>query len=474
MTATTPAPDLAHRVADRLRVEGPWEVLGERSRKFEVHLQGTSVELERGPIAVEGYGLRLFRRATDGMGVGFQASTDFSTEGVAAVLRDAEMTARYSRFPASSVELPARGQPAAQVPVVDPKLWDDPAGALREYVSIVLAAFGGRPRVVPTFGSVRATLTEVSLANSSGLQLTFPETRVDLELGVKAFGGPEGAPPGEFWVTRQGRRLEPELVSGSVDDWCGYAADVRRAVSPPSGDQAVVLPTEVLAGILPDVLGFRFTGRARLRKLAPEPGTTVAPPHVNIRDEGDYPWGPGSGPYDDEGTPRQRHPLLQQGAVAGLLYDSLYASVFSSPPTGCAERSGYEVGAFRAWADLRFPHRPVGRESTLVVAPGDGGTTEELVEAAREGILVTQLGWARPEPYAGTFGGEIRIGYRIRGGKLAEPIRGGTVGGSVLGPPGSPSLLANTEAIGRKVELCHHLASPAFLVRPLSVAGSTA
>lgn len=467
MSATGSTSDLAFRLADRIRVDGPWDVVAERSRRFEVHLQGTSVELERGPILVEGYGLRLIRPHGDGVGTGFQASTDLSPEGIKAVISDAEATARHTEFPARSVELPTGKGRAHDVPVVDPKLWADPAGTVRAYVDALLHSFEGRKGVVPTFGSVKAVLSELSISNSAGLRVAYPSTSVELELGVKAFGGPEGGPPGEFWVTRLSRRTEPELAHTAVDAWCRHAADVRRAAPPPSGEQAVLLPPDVLTGILPQVVGFRFSGFARLRKIAPETGSVVAPEHVSIRDQGDYPWSIGSAPYDDEGTPRARHPLVDGGKVGRLLYDSLYAAAFSTQSTGSGVRAS--IGPL---SGLRFVHRPAPGPSTLVIDPGDGGTMDELAEAAGDGILVTQLGWANPNPVSGAFGGEVRIGYRIRGGKIAEPVRGGTVGGIVLAPPGAPSMLANTVAIGDRVELCDRLASPPILVRPLTVAGA--
>lgn len=474
MSAGLPSSELASRIADRLRTEGPWDVIGERSRKFEIHLRGTSVEMERGPMTIEGYGLRLIRSHGDGVGVGFQASSDLSESGVGAVVRDAELTARHSVFPARSVELPSGGHPGAEVPVVDPRVWRDPPAALREYVEQLLAPFEGRKEAAPTFGSVKATLSEISLANSVGLKVAYLATLVELEIGVKSSGGPEGRPPGEFWVTRSGRRLEEETLASSVDEWCRYARDARGAAPPPNGDQAVILAPEVMSGILPEVLGARFTGWARLRKIAPEPGSIVAGPQVTIWDEGDYPWGVGSAPYDDEGTPRRRNPLIEKGTVRSLLYTAVHASAFSCRSTGSATRTE-PPGAprFTPLSDLRFAHRPWPTESTLVVVPGDGGTLEELAEAAGEGIYVTQLGWANPSQVSGSFGGEIRIGYRIRGGKLAEAVRGGTVGGLVLAQTGAPSMLVNSERIGRDVELHGRLAAPPILVRPLSVAGSS-
>ena len=467
MTARSPTSDLAHRVAEGIHAPAPWEVIGERSTRYEVHLQGSSVELVRGPVTVEGYGVRLFRPRGEALGTGFLASTDLSPKGIAGAVEAAEQTAHLTEFPAKSVELPTGKGAAPEVPIVDLKLWKDPARAVGEYAEVLLRAFDGRRGIVPSFGSVKATLGEVSLANSAGLRVAYPSTHIDLELAVKAFGGPEGRPPGEYWVTETSRRLEPENTSRSVDAWCRYAADVRRAGNPPSGEQAVILPTDVLSGIIPPVLGFRCTGAARLRQLAPEVGSTLAAASVTIHDEGDYPWSTGSGPYDDEGTPRARRPLIERGAVKGLLYDALYASAFGTRSTGNGIRGDAGPNAL-----LRFAHAPVPGPSTLVVAPGDGGTVDELAEAAGEGVLVTQFGWARPDSISGAFGGEIRIGYRIRGGKLAEPVRGGTVGGTVLSTPGQRSLLADVGAVGSQASLADGFVSPPLLVRNLTVAGA--
>jgi len=62
--------DTAFRVAEALRVDGPWEVFGERSRRYEIHFNGRSIEMVRGPISLEGYSLGLFRQRDGGAGVG--------------------------------------------------------------------------------------------------------------------------------------------------------------------------------------------------------------------------------------------------------------------------------------------------------------------------------------------------------------------------------------------------------------------
>jgi len=472
MTGSSPLPDAAFRVADRLRAPEPWEVYAERSRRFEIHLGGRSIEMVRGPIALEGYGIRVLRAREGKTGSGFQASTDFSDPGIRSTVADAESVSRYSEFPAKRVELPgASGKALHTVEIVDQRLWDDPLRAVEGYVEELLRGFDGRKGVVPSFGSVRATLSETSLANSAGLKVSYLNTTVDFEVAVKAFGGPEGAPPGEYWVNSTSRRLETDRLSTDIDAWCRYAKDVRRAAPPPTGNLPVVLPPGVLAGILPPVLGYRFTGVARLRKMAPVLGDPVAADSVTVQDDGLRPWSPASSPVDAEGNPRAGRPLVTAGAVAGLLYDAMHAAAFEVETTSSASR-GMGPEGFTDWR--RFTHPPRVSTSTLSVAPGRGGTEAELIEQAGDGIWVQQLGWASPDSISGAFGGEIRIGYRIRHGKLAEPIRGGTVGGFVLAPPGRPSLLRDVAAVGAKVELFDTIVTPPLLVRPLVVAGAAA
>jgi len=466
MISPESATPVSFRVADKLHLGAPWEVFGERARRYELHFNGRVIEVIRGPLVVEGYGVRIFRAHGERTGIGFQASTDATESGIALAVNDATQIATHSDFPAKRVDLPSSAA-SPGVEAVDPKLWASPLPYLQEYVDALLAPFDSIKDAVPSFGSVRATLTETSIANSAGLHVTYPHTTIALELAVKAFGGSEGVPPGEYWVNQLTRRVDPESAGDPVPSWCSYAEDARRAVAPPNGELPVVLPAHVLAGILPSVLGFRWTGAARLRELAPASGTVVGVPGLNVDDDGRFPWAPNTAPVDDEGVTTRRRTLIGGGAVDELLYDVLHAGAFEVPSSGNGLR-GLSFG-HRDW--LRFVDAPGAGSSTLIVEPGTGGSDAEIAEIASDGIWLQQLGWASPDAISGAFGGEIRIGYRIRNGKLAEPVRGGTIGGTVVALPGTPSLLSCIAAIGSEARLVDDLSSPTLLVKPLTVAG---
>ncbi|MGD1100260.1 MAG: TldD/PmbA family protein [Thermoplasmata archaeon] len=459
---------VAFRVGEQLAGKEPWEVFGERIRHYEIHLSGDKVEMTRGPITLEGYGIRVFRGRERETGVGYQASNDLSAEGVATALADAERAAAHAVFPTTRLELPTgRGATGGIVEVLDRGLWEYPMDTLESYVAALRAAFEGRKEFAISFGSVRATLSNTSICNSSGLRTGYGHTTLDLEFAVKAFGGPEGPPPGEYWLNDSNRRSLPAELSVRVGRWCRYAEDVRRGRPPPTGEVAVVLPPQVLAGILPVVFGGRFTGSAQQRKMAPEPGMKLGSELATVFDDGRIPWAPMSSPVDDEGVPQRRRTLLDRGVVSEILYDTLYANAFDTRPTGNGFR-GLSSG-FRTW--YRFLHPPAVSPSSIVVAPGDGGTDVELVEAAHEGIWIQQIGWSAPDPLTGAFGGEIRLGYRIRDGKLAESVRGGTVGGIALASEGSSSLFSRLEAVGSHPAFSELVYSPPILVRSLTVGG---
>jgi TldD protein len=472
MTTNPPGTGTASRVADSLRgrVPEPWEVYGERSRRYEIHLNGPRVELVRGPILLEGCGVRLLRRRAPVLGVGFQATTDLSENGLRDAVARAEVVARHAEFPAPRAELPGAGVGGTAPEILDPQLAGDPAEALARHVDALVAAFEPERDVELSFGSVKATVTDTSIANSSGLVGSYAHTVVETEVAVKASGGAEGRPPGEYWVTEATRRLDTDRLPSRVRDWARFARDARTARNPPNGEMPVVLPPEVLAEVLPTAFSFRFGGVAKLWGLAPEVGTELAGPELEVSDDGRVPWALQSRPIDDEGVAPQRRSLISAGRASEFLYDTLFASALGAASTGNAVRRG-ELGT-QSWR--RFCLLPAPSATTIVVPEGNGGTDEELVETAGEGLWVQQIAMGQPDPVTGAFGGEIRIGYRIRDGRLAEPVRGGTVGGRVISTPGQPSLVKDLSSAGSRAQLSGGVLSPTLLVGRLTVSGEAA
>ncbi len=456
-------------VASRLagKLSPPWDLFLQRVRHYEVHLQGDRIEMRRGPVEVQGFGLRLFRPAGGRVGVGFAAATDDSAESLDRAIQNAEATAPLSPSPTTTVSLPKSGGPAPTLPLVDARLWETPEDALEGYALELVGAVDPRGGVVASFGSARASLTESAILNSEGCARSYRETRLETEFAVKSSGGPEGRPPGEYWINRAERGIPSEGLAAEVASWCERARDVRRARPPPNGAQNVIFPPTVLADILPNIVGFRFGGVAAVRKMAAPAGTEVADPRVTITDDGLLPMANGSSPFDDEGSPRGRTPLIERGKAARTLVDRIHAGALNLDPTGHANREPMELANW-----FRFGAAPGPQPTTLVLAPGDAGSDEELIEAAGEGLWLDQLGYAFPDGATSAFGGEVRLGYRIQGGRRGEPVRGGTVGGFALGPAETTPLLSGVRGVGSRAQLVNRLSSPPLWVHDFPVASA--
>jgi PmbA protein len=461
--------DTAFRVGDALKskTKAPWEVYAERVERFEIHLNGSRVELRREPIRLEGFGVRLFRSKGKVTHVGFASSTDLGDAAIQSIAKQAEENARYAEFPSTGVELPAGAKPWPRHTASDRALAENPSDALESYVHTLISSFDGMADIVPSFGSVKATRGETTLANSAGLECRYPFTLFELEFAVKSTGGPEGSAPGEYWVNERSRHMDTKSLPDEVQRWSRLAREVRRAKELPTGSLPVILPTPVLSEILPAVLGYRLSGAAELRKLALEVGAEVANPKIVVQDDGTLPLGVGTAPCDDEGAPQGRRTLIEGGKVVSRIYDSLHGSAFGKASTANGKR---DSPLFPGW--FHFNHAPAVRTTNMVLSGPGAGTDEELAESIMDGVWVDQIGFSSPDPVAGTFGGEIRMGYRIRHGKLAEPLKGGTVGGLVVATPGTPSILSSIVAMGSVSRLSGPLKAPACRIDGLSLAGA--
>ncbi|MCI4358249.1 MAG: TldD/PmbA family protein [Thermoplasmata archaeon] len=468
MTAPFSSAETAFRVADRVRrAPGPWDVYGEAIRRFEIHINGDQVEMTRGPIQLEGYGYRVIAPHNGGVRVGFAGSTDVSTAGVARTIEEATIASRFSSFPAKDVSLPGSLPSSGTVLSADPELWARPEASIERFVSEVLAPFDGRKDVRPSFGSLRVALIDVTFANSSGAKASFQRTSAELEFAVRSTAGPEGPGSGEYWVNQRSCCLDHRAIASQGLEWSRKARDAGSASPTPPGVRQVLLPPEVLSEILPATLGFRLGGQAALRGMMPPKGSAVGGANIDLWDDGLYPYGLASAPWDDEGVLHAKRPLIQSGEFREPIYDVLHGRALSDQSTGGGRR---DTATLSPW--FHFMIRPNPGPSTMVLGPGDGGSDQEMIEALGEGLWVDQLGYSFPDPVSGAFGGEIRLGYLVKDGKLSTPVRGGTVGGVALAAPGEPSLLRSVSAVGGRPTLVGQLSAPALSVGSLSVAGA--
>jgi PmbA protein len=259
----------------------------------------------------------------------------------------------------------------------------------------------------PVYGFVTSGVSTVAVATSAGF--AGEQTSTDaMALALAATEESSGYAEQTSWAVRG---VDPAQVA---HDAVELAARTTGAAEPRPGSYRAVLGPYALGELLQYFAEDTFSGLALLEErsyLAGRLGERCFDEKVSIADDAlDARGLPKS--FDFEGVPKQRVPLVENGVLRGAVWDLASAARAgdSVRTTGNAPPPGV-----RRWGPAPF---------ALSVAGGDADSVDELVELVGDGIYVTRLHYLGiVEPRQGILTGMTRDGtFRIRGGKLAEPL----------------------------------------------------
>ncbi|HWN72578.1 MAG TPA: TldD/PmbA family protein [Solirubrobacterales bacterium] len=388
--------------------------------------------------------------------VGYAYGTDLSEAGVAAIAaRAAEAAAA-----ADEDEFAASPQPAeieALPGLSDPSVGEwETSRAAELALAVERTALESDPRLVGVEQAVYADAAEqVAIASSTGVAGEYENSSCYAYLQALAEG--EGARETGlgFGLARGPRGLDPEAIGAEGAE---RALEMIGAGKPESRTCPVVLDPTVAAsfvGLIGGGLGAKAVQRGR-SPLAGRLGEEVASEVFVLHDDGREPEGPASAPFDGEGVPRRRTPLIEAGRLRSYLYDTYTANREGGASTGNASREGYRS-------------LPSVSASNLVVAPGSH-SFEELLAQAGEGVFVNDVAGLHSgvNPVTGVFSVGAS-GRMIRGGALAEPVREFTIAGELV------AMLGAVEAAGaasRWVPFGGSVSTPPLLIAEMAISGS--
>jgi len=182
--------------------------------------------------------------------------------------------------------------------------------------------------------------------------------------------------------------------------------------------------------------------------LAKKLGEQIAGPNVTIIDDGTLPGLFGTSPFDSEGIPTRRTPVIDHGVLTSFLLNTYAARKLGMKSTGNASRgitgnAGVGHGNFYLEAGSR--------------------TAEELIASIQNGFYVTELIGSGVNIATGDFS-QGAAGIWIRNGELAFPVSEVTVAGTM------PQMLMTMEA-GSDLEFRGSIASPTLLMGEMTVGG---
>jgi TldD protein len=231
--------------------------------------------------------------------------------------------------------------------------------------------------------------------------------------------------------------LFDELQWGrAIDIALAQALTNLESVAAPAGEMPVVLGPGWPGVLLHEAVGHGLEGdfnRKGTSAFTGRIGERVAAPGVTVVDDGAIERRRGSITIDDEGTPTRRTCLIEDGILKGYLQDRLNARLMGMEPTGNGRRES-------------FAHAPMPRMTNTFMLAGKDHPGE-LVERVRDGIYAKSFGGGQVDITSGKFVFSCTEAYRIRGGKIAEPIKGATLIGD------GPTVLTRVKGIGNDLAL---------------------
>jgi PmbA protein len=295
----------------------------------------------------------------------------------------------------------------------------------------------------------------VALANSRGFNAAYESTIA--YAWASAFAG-EGSDLMTGLGVGMGRdpgAIDPEAVGAEAAD---RALSLVGARQPEGRRCPVVLDTFVaasFAGFIGGMLSADAVQRGR-SLFADKEGEEIAGAEFVLADDGLHPEGPSTAPFDGEGSPRRRTPLIEGGKLLTFLFDARTARRGQRQTTGNAGRSSYRT--------------PPSVSTTNLVLEEGSASLDELVARAGDGLYVAGVAGLHSgvNPVSGTFSVGA-TGRLIENGELGRPVREITIASDLV------SMLKAVQAVGapgRWVPFGGSVRSAPVLIAEMQVSGA--
>lgn len=323
---------------------------------------------------------------------------------------------------------------SAENPLLTPPF--DAKAILLQEMDAYARAKDPRVRQVSTSISGSWQVVEILRADGQWVRDVRPLVRVNVSLvvgqgdrqetGSYGMGGRAGF--SEFITTGKWKH--------AVDEALRMALVNLEAVPAPAGTFDIVLGPGWPGVMLHEAVGHGLEGdfnRKKTSAFAGLIGEQVAAKGVTVVDDGTISERRGSLTIDDEGTPTENTVLIEDGILVNYMQDRQNARLMGMEPTGNGRRQSYA-------------HQPMPRMTNTYMHGGEHDP-QEIMESVKDGIYAVSFGGGQVDITSGKFVFNCTEAYRIRDGKVAEPIKGANLIGS------GPAAMKRISMIGNDMEL---------------------
>lgn len=333
--------------------------------------------------------------------VGVAVTDTFERAGLARCLRAAQEIAKHAPPAKHLPALPGGHHLVTDEDVVQRTLQVPPEEFLKTLKRLFQLCQGAGAQLAGSFATGE---DELAVANSNGVACYTASTVAGAKL-VTMYRKLSGYASG---IDRDIARLDLEPLLERALKQCLHRRD---PVTLPVGTYEVILEPEAVAELVMWLGYIAFGAKSfqeRTSFLAGRIGESLMARGISIVDDGTDPDGLRL-PFDFEGVPKQRVPLIERGKAAGIVYDSAYGLLYGRPSTGHAPPPTDTEG-------------PI--PSHLFMGPG-AKRRDELIRSCRRGLLIPRFHYVSGllNPREALMTGLTREGAcLIEDGKLSAPI----------------------------------------------------
>ena len=282
------------------------------------------------------------------------------------------------------------------------------------------AAMGYDPVITQTNIVFFDYVQNVLIANTEGIYATDIRCRNRLAISAMATAGSAKETgfvgPGYFGGLEYMQQLDIEAYAREA---ARSAKTILNATFAPSGKFPVIIDNGFGGVLFHEACGHGLEATSVAYKnsvFADRLEQMVASSLVTAYDDGTMPNTWGSLNIDDEGMATQKNLLIENGILKGYMIDKLGSRRMGMVPTGSARRESYR-------------YAPTSRMTNTYIAAGKS-TQEEIIASTEFGVFAKYMGGGSVNPATGDYNFNVREGYVIRQGKIAEVIKGATLIGN--------------------------------------------
>ena len=294
------------------------------------------------------------------------------------------------------------------------------------------------PRVVQVSVTLSGTRKSVAIMRAGGERYddVRPLVRLNISITAEKNGRRESGFAGAGGRDAYDDFVAPERWQAMAKESLRQALVNLDAVPAPAGQMDVVLGPGWPGILLHEAIGHGLEGdfiRKGTSAFSGMLGERVAAKGVTIVDDGTLAGRRGSLTIDDEGTPTSCTTLIEDGILKGFMQDRMNSRLLGVPATGNGRRES-------------FAHAPMPRMTNTLMLGGDKNP-EEIVADLKDGIYATNFGGGQVDITSGKFVFQCTEAYKVKNGKIGEPVKGATLIGD------GPTVLTQIRHLGNDMEI---------------------